>query len=144
MTIRSADFNEKYRPPMLPGNITEYYYSFPYKGVAIVLRIPIEQLGIPIDQVKAAIEEVKKAGLKNAGLNAEVSTYLDAEVITEDGHKYVELRNRGYYNREYDGYGRIVAGSIVALELEAAARAITKEEYSHHINTLPLWDLMRR
>jgi len=139
--------NEKYKnvdrkdgePTILPGGIAEYSYNFVYKGFTIELRIPIGQLGIPINQVKTAIEEVKKAGLKNAGLDAEVSTYLDAEVITEDGHKYVELRDRLYWKGEDKGYS-----SIAALELKAAARAITKEEYSYHINTLPLENLRRR
>jgi len=131
---------------ILPGDIGEYSYGVGYKVITISLKIPIEQLKIPIDQVndqvKTAIEEVKKAGLKNADLDAEVSTYLDAEVIkTKDGHEYIDIRGRGYYNREYDGYGRIVAGRIVALELKAAARTITKEEYAYHINTLPLEDL---
>jgi len=144
-----AGMNEKikneiseFEPPMLPGGVTEYYYSFLYKGFTIVVRIPIEQLRIPIDQVKTAIEEVKKAGSKNAGLDAEVSTYLDAKVIeTKDGHKYLELRNRGYWKGEYKG-----DSSIVTLELKEAARVITNEEYSYHINQLPLeyLDLRRR
>jgi len=129
-TIESAD----YKPTILPGGIAEYPSNFVYKGFTIELRIPIEQLGIPINQVKTEIEKVKKACL-----DAEVSTYLDAEVITEGGHKYVELRDRVYWNGEDKGYS-----SIAALEIKAAARAITKEEYSYHINTLPLENLRRR
>ncbi|MFP3278338.1 MAG: hypothetical protein RXO43_02135 [Candidatus Micrarchaeota archaeon] len=131
-TIESAD----YKPTILPGGIAEYSYNSVYKGFTIELRIPIEQLGIPIEQVKTEIKKVMEAGL-----DAEVSTsYLDAEVITtKDGHEYVELRYRAYWNEEDKGYS-----SFAALVIKAAAREITKEEYSYHINTLPLENLRRR
>jgi len=115
-TKESADYNEKYILPILPGNITEFFHG----DNTIGLRIPISEVNGDID---SAIAKAKKAGFY-------FTKVIEAkEGETKEGYKYLEISKQGYTENDGD----------VVVQLRNIAIEISKEDHAKHIkNDLPL------
>jgi len=101
--------------PTILGSMGEFYHTVWEGTAAIGLRIPIDKVNGDID---SAIAKAKDAG-------------FDATKVleTEEGDKYLEISKQDY-NATDDR-------NVVA-KLKDVAIAISKENYSNHIKSLPL------
>jgi len=112
-TIHVEGISEVY-PPIL-GGMGEFYHTVWEGTAAIGLRIPIDKVNGDID---SAIAEAKDAGF-------DATKVIEAE----EGDKYLEISKQDY-NATDDR-------NVVA-KLKDAAIKISKEDYSNHIEGLPL------
>jgi hypothetical protein len=95
---------------ILAGGIGEFFHTVGNGGASIGLRIPIDQ----VKDIDSAKNEAREAG-------------LGAEVRNYGGYKYLEISDQGY--------DAIFDWKVVE-KLRDVARKVSKEDYSHHIESL--------
>jgi len=81
-TKESANYDENYRPTILPGGLSEFVHEVGAYG-SIYLRIPVNK----VKNIESAITEANKEGLK-------------AKVIDSGGHKYLQIYKEGYDTKD--------------------------------------------
>jgi len=104
--------SEKMKINILDGCVSEFFHAFNDCGPEIGLRIPI-------DQVKDVVSAIKKAN--EAG--------FDAKILRYGQNEYLEIAKYGYKKKD---------DKKVVENLKKVAIEVSKEDYSNHINNLPL------